>query len=138
MSALDLAEPQALIHTPDSADGDWLHVVLLRRVKDAEWICLQPDASLVTWNLATHRIIALLRRAPFPDAVRGYVVEFQAPPPPLGNPLGRPEFGQHCGLRSGRGPPKRGSGVQRLDVGGPVPQKRVAHLTSRGITSLKM
>ena len=58
MSSLDLAEPQALIHTPDSADGDWLHVVLLRRVKDAEWICLQPDASLVTWNLATHRIIA--------------------------------------------------------------------------------
>ena len=80
MSALDLAEPQALIHTPDSADGDWLHVVLLRRVKDAEWICLQPDASLVKWNLATHRIIALLRRAPFPEAVRGFVVEFQAPP----------------------------------------------------------
>ena len=63
----------ALIHTPDSADGDWLHVVRLRRVKDAEWICLQPGASLVTWNLATHRIIALLRRAPFPEAVRGYV-----------------------------------------------------------------
>ena len=76
MSALDLAEPQALIHTPDSADGDWLHVVLLRRVKDAEWICLQPDGSLVKWNLATHRIIALLRRAPFPEAVRGFVVEF--------------------------------------------------------------
>ncbi len=90
MSALDLAEPQALIHTPDSADGDWLHVVLLRRVKDAEWICLQPDATLATRNPATHRVTALLRRAPFPEAVRGYVVEFLAGPNEGGEPMAVP------------------------------------------------
>ena len=51
---------------------------MLKRVEDAEWTCPQPDVSLVAWSLATHRIIALLRRVAFPVAVRGYVVEFPA------------------------------------------------------------
>ena len=78
MSALDFAEPQALLHSPGGACGDPWHPALLRRVKDAEWICPQPDASLVAWSLAAHRIIALLRRVAFPGAVHGYVVEFPA------------------------------------------------------------
>ena len=49
--AFDIDEPQALLFDPDNPDGDWLHLVLLRRVQGAEWVCLKPDFSLEIFDL---------------------------------------------------------------------------------------
>jgi len=75
--AFDIDEPQALLFDPDNPDGDWLHLVLLRRIQGAEWVCLKPDFSLEIFDLQSRRVHALRRRGPFPRSTDGYVIEFE-------------------------------------------------------------
>jgi hypothetical protein len=79
-TGLDVAEPQVLIQNPGGAAFPWTHVVLLRRLQEARWLALKPAGIVDTVDLTALRIIAIGRRATFPDAVIGLVGEFDTAP----------------------------------------------------------
>ena len=86
MAALDLAEPQVLIHTPNGSSAEYTHLILLRKIRPAEsrWVCLFPDGTLDVRDLSVCRITVLLRRARFPEWALGRVDEFARPPDETG------------------------------------------------------
>ena len=68
MTALDIPEPQVLIHYPNSVP-EWHHFILLRRVKESTWTLVGTDRDLQVMDLAVVRMSALARGLPFPTSM---------------------------------------------------------------------
>ena len=80
MAAFDIAEPQVLLLDPSNPIGDWVHVVLLRRVDGAKWVCLNQDRAIDVKDLSDRQLHGLTRRGAFPETAIGCTVLFTAAP----------------------------------------------------------
>ena len=65
--ALDIVEPQVLVHRPLANAGQtWCHSLLLHRIGAGRWVALDPDHELVVLDLAQERHHVLVRRGRYP------------------------------------------------------------------------
>ena len=84
MAAFDLPEPQILLNTPGDERGEWLHVLLLKRVAatagDTRWMVLTPDLTVEPRDIGRVPIIGLSLSEPFPDVLLADTLTFGAQP----------------------------------------------------------
>ena len=71
MAALDIPEAQVAIDFPQDANFTWHVRVLVARLTDSVWIGFSPDLEAELVDLRDHRVVPLVRNAPFPARVRG-------------------------------------------------------------------
>ena len=77
--ALDIQQPQVLVHYPDDDDNDllWHHRILLCKAgAGSTWVCASPDLDICIHDLATHRHIVLGRSSAFPARVADQLYAF--------------------------------------------------------------
>ena len=57
--ALPLEEPQILLRDDDHPTHTWIHLVLLRRLRDATWVACFPDEGVESIDLAGKALVTL-------------------------------------------------------------------------------
>ena len=72
--ALDIQETQVAIDFPDDARFTWHVRVLVSQLSDGgRWVGFSPDLEAEVIDLADHRVVPLVRKAPFPASIAGDV-----------------------------------------------------------------
>ena len=72
--ALDIQETQVAIDFPDDARFTWHVRVLMSQLSDGgRWVGFSPDLEAEVIDMADHRVVPLVRKAPFPARISGDV-----------------------------------------------------------------
>ena len=72
MKTLDIPEAQVLIGMTD-ADEEYLHHILLGRIREAVWITVDPQLKVVVEDLSNEEVVPLGRDVEFPMPSRPYL-----------------------------------------------------------------
>ena len=74
--SLDIVEQQVAIDFFDDPAYQWHQRILHVKVSDAKWVVSTPDLEVEVCDLASHRVVPLVRAARFPERVVGNLYQF--------------------------------------------------------------